>query len=158
MTRCSLIAGMVATSIAVSVMPGAHGEELARIATHSQRYGAHIGISAYEDPLVKGVTCYVSSAHRDDDLGNVQSGNATDAIVSCQQVHKLSTPSLVPEQAQVFDESVAPIFKAVHVIRILDHKRLTVLYVSYTESELAGNLPGHVDVLRLEVRGKRAAQ
>ncbi|WP_211193357.1 CreA family protein [Paraburkholderia sp. UYCP14C] len=158
MKRCSLIAGMVATAVAVSVMPAAHGEELARIATHSQRYGTHIGISAYEDPLVKGVTCYVSSTHRDDDLGNVQSGHATDAVVSCQQVRTLSTPSLVPKQAQVFDESVDPIFKTIHVIRILDRKRLTVLYVSYMESDLAGNLPGHVDVIRLEVRGKQAAQ
>ncbi|MCC8401651.1 CreA family protein [Paraburkholderia sp. MMS20-SJTN17] len=158
MTHCSRITGIVVTAVAVVATPVVHGEELARIATHSQRYGAHIGISAYDDPLLKGVTCYVSGMHRDGDLGSVQPGRTSDAVVACQQVDKLSTPIQIPAKAQVFDESVDPVFKAVHVIRILDAKRLTVLYVSYTESELAGNLPGHVDVIRLQMRGKRTGQ
>lgn len=53
MMRCSRIAGIVAPAVAVLVTPTVHGEELARIATHLQRYGAHIGISAYDDPLLK---------------------------------------------------------------------------------------------------------
>lgn len=96
--------------------------------------------------------------HREGDFGSAQPERTSDVVVSCQQVGKLSTPTLISEQAQVFDESVDPVFRTVHVIRILDAKRLTVLYVSYTESELAGNLPGHVDVIRLPVRGKRAGQ
>jgi CreA protein len=158
MTRCSRISGIVATAVAVFVTPVVHGEELARIATHSQRYGAHIGISAFNDPLLKGVTCYVSGMHRDGDLSGVQSGRTSDAVVSCQQVGKLSMRKQIPAQAQVFDESVDRVFSAVHVIRILDAKRLTVLYLSYTESELAGNLPGHVDVIRLPMRGTQTGQ
>jgi CreA protein len=44
------------------------------------------------------------------------------------------------------------------VFRILDPSRQTVLYFSYTENELAGDLPGHVDVIQLPVRGGRTAE
>jgi CreA protein len=40
-------------------------KELATIETQAQRYGSHIAISAYDDPLVKGMICYVSESHSD---------------------------------------------------------------------------------------------
>lgn len=154
MTRCLLFLSSAATALAPFLSAPAHGEQLARIATHSQRYGGQIEISAYDDPLF-GVTCYVSRSHDENALGgNSQPPRAPDAEVSCHQAGKLITPTQVPKQAQVFDESVDPIFRVLHVFRILDPSRLTVLYFSYTESELAGDLPGHVDVIMLPVRGR----
>ena len=159
MARCLVFLSNAATALAVFLPALAHGEQLARIATHSQRYGGQIEISAYNDPLLKGVTCYVSRSHDENALGgNSQPTRASDAEVSCHQVGKLITPTQIPRQAQVFDESVDPIFRVLHVFRILDPSRLTVLYFSYTESELAGDLPGHVDVIQLPVRGRRTAE
>ena len=146
----------IASTLATAVVSAAaliaivcQSAELATIATHSQRYGTHIGISAYDDQLLKGVTCYVSSMHADSERRLAQPGFSFDAAVSCVQVGKLGKPSQMPVQADVFDESVAPIFKAVHVIRVVDAKRLMVLYFSYTETGEAGNQPGHVDAIRL---------
>jgi CreA protein len=153
----SFAAGVIAAA-AASIAIASHGEEIATIAAHSQRYGAHIGISAYDDPLLKGVTCYVSAMHADSERRRAQPGLSSDAAVSCVQVGNLSRPPRIPVQAKVFDESVAPVFKAVHVIRIVDSKRLTVLYFSYTESDEAGNQPGHVDIIRLPARGKPAGE
>ena len=152
MARFPSIASTLAAAVvsaAAFIAIACQGEELATIATHSQRYGAHIGISAYDDPLLKGVTCYVSAMHADGERRLAQPGLSSDAAVSCVQVGKLSKPSQMPVQADVFDESVAPVFKAVHVIRIVDAKRLMVLYFSYMETGEAGNQPGHVDVIRL---------
>lgn len=148
-----LAAGAVLATASAAL--ASHGEEVARIATHSQRYGAHIGISAYDDPLLKGVTCYVSGAHAGNQLGGSQPERISDATVSCLRVGKLSAPAKIPTQAQVFDKSVDPVFDAVHVVRILDAKRLTVLYFSYTESGVAGDLPGHIDIIRLPEWGNR---
>jgi CreA protein len=135
------------------------GEELAKIATHSHRYGGQIRVSAYDDPLLKGVTCYVSRSHDENGLGGSAPPTPTpDVEVSCHQVRTLDTPNKVPRQAQVFDATVDPIFRFLHIFRILDPNRLTVLYVSYTENELAGDLPGHVDVIRLPVRARRTAE
>jgi len=159
MARSLVFVSNVATALAIFLSSLAHGEQLARISTHSQRYGGQIDISAYNDPLLKGVTCYVSRPHDENALGgNSPPTRTPDAQVSCHQVGKLTMPSQVPKQAQVFDESVDPIFRVVHVFRILDPSRLTVLYFSYTESELAGDLPGHVDVIRLPIRGRQTAE
>ncbi|MFX1677402.1 CreA family protein [Paraburkholderia sp. A2WS-5] len=147
----SVVWGLTAGAVLATAFTAlaAHGEELASIGTHSQRYGTHIGISAYEDPLLKGVACYLSGSHDDGNLGGSAKRRMSDVVVSCHQVATLSVPVHVPRQAQVFDESVDPVFKTVHVVRILDPKRHAVLYFAYTEAELAGNLPGHVDVIRL---------
>ena len=159
MARCLVFVSNAATALAVFLSALAHGEQLARISTHSQRYGGQVEISAYNDPLLKGVTCYVSRSHDENAVGGSAAPTRTpDAQVSCHQVGRLTTPSQVPKQAQVFDESVDPIFRVVHVFRILDSSRLTVLYFSYTESELAGDLPGHVDVIQLPTRGQQTAE
>ena len=155
MARGLVFVSNAGTALGIFLSTLAHGEQLARISTHSQRYGGQVEISAYNDPLLKGVTCYVSRSHDENVLGgNSQPPRAPDAEVSCHQAGKLITPTQVPKQAQVFDESVDPIFRVLHVFRILDPSRLTVLYFSYTESELAGDLPGHVDVITLPVRGR----
>lgn len=153
-------ARIAATVFALFVVSFADAEDLARIPTHSQRYGSHIGITAFDDPLIKGVTCFISEPHTGSVRGGIHDRRASDiaSSVSCHQVGTLSMPVSVPQQAQVFDESVDPIFRAIHVFRILDTKRFVLLYFSYTESELAGDLPGHVDVIRLPARpGDRAA-
>jgi CreA protein len=152
MTRCLFFRSSTAVALAISLMARADGEQLASIATHSQRYGGQIEISAYDDPLLKGVTCYVSRSHDENTLGGTsQPMHASDAQATCHQVGKLTTSNRLPKRAQVFDESVDPVFRVLHVFRVLDPSRQSVLYFSYTENELAGDLPGHVDVIQLPI-------
>ncbi|MBN3752279.1 CreA family protein [Paraburkholderia sp. Tr-20389] len=158
MARCLAILCRSAT-LAMCITLPAEGEELARIATHSHRYGGQISISAYDDPLLKGVTCYVSQSHDESSFGdNAPTTRAPDAEVSCHQAGKLEPTGKLPRRAQVFDASTDPIFSTLHVFRILDPDRLTVLYFSYTENELSGDLPGHVDMIRLPMRGRQTGE
>lgn len=53
MARCLALLCSSAT-LAICVTLPAEAEELARIATHSHRYGGQISISAYDDPLQIG--------------------------------------------------------------------------------------------------------
>ncbi|SOE87669.1 catabolite regulation protein CreA [Burkholderia sp. YR290] len=156
MTRHFSIPWILAALLPCAAFP-VQGEDLARIATHSHRYGGQIRVSAYDDPLLKGVTCYVSRSHDENGFGG-SAPPTPDVEVSCHQVGKLDTPNKIPYQAQVFDASVDPIFGLLHIFRILDPNRLTVLYFSYTENELAGDLPGHVDVIRLPERGRQTGE
>ncbi len=142
---------MTSVALAISCASVADAEELARIPPHSQRYGTHIGIAAYDDPLLKGVTCFVSEPHTSDERPSFRDGHGAEASVSCHQTGMLATTARLPRQAQVFDESVDPVFRSVHVVRIVDNRRLVVLYFSYMESDVAGDLPGRVDVVRLPV-------
>ncbi|RQR34359.1 CreA family protein [Burkholderia sp. Bp9143] len=142
---------MASVALAISCASVVDAEELARIPPHSQRYGTHIGISAYDDPLLKGVTCFVSEPHSSDERPSFRDGHGAEASVSCHQTGTLATTARLPRQALVFDESVDPVFRSIHVVRIVDIRRLVVLYFSYMESDVAGDLPGHVDVVRLPV-------
>jgi CreA protein len=124
-------------------------KELATIETHTQRYGSHIAISAYDDPLVKGVTCYVSKSHSDGALGSGRTTHGTDLTASCHQTGNIRIAKTVPRQAQVFTaESDAP-FDSLHIIRVLDTERHSLVYFTYNEDEVAGDLPGRIYVIRL---------
>ncbi|MFM0725979.1 CreA family protein [Paraburkholderia strydomiana] len=123
--------------------------ELATIETHSQRYGSRIAISAYADPLVKGVTCYVSKSHSDSALGNSRISGASDATASCAQTGTISVPETIPRQAQVFTAAVDPTFDSLHVIRVMDTERNAIVYFCYTEDDVAGNLPGQIHIIPL---------
>ncbi|SHK25828.1 CreA family protein [Paraburkholderia terricola] len=132
--------------------------ELATIETHTQRYGSHIAISAYNDPLVRGVTCYVSQSHSNGALGGGRITTAADASASCQQTGAVSVAETVPRQAQVFTADVDPTFDSLHIIRVLDTERHSLVYFTYTEDEAAGNLPGHLFVIRLPVGPRMPAR
>jgi CreA protein len=124
-------------------------KELATIETHSQRYGSHIAISAYDDPLVKGVTCYVSESHSDGALGSGRISHGTDLTASCHQTGNIRIAETVPTQAQVFTAELDPTFDSLHIIRVVDTERHSLVYFTYSESEVAGELPGRIYVVRL---------
>ncbi|OUL70091.1 CreA family protein, partial [Paraburkholderia hospita] len=119
---------------------------------------AHHNGPPYCNRTLKGVTCYLSRTHEENQFGSAQTKSPAQVDASCHQVGKLSISKQLPKQATVFEESQDPIFKSLHVIRVLDPERMVVLYFIYTESELAGDLPGHVDVIRLPVRGRQTAE
>ncbi len=123
--------------------------ELASIETHSQRYGSHIAISAYDDPLVKGVTCYVSESHLDNAFGGGRISHAADLTASCHQTGNIEVAVAVPAQAIVFTAQQNPVFDSLHVFRVLDAERHSIVYFTYSEDEVAGDLPGRLYVIRL---------
>ncbi|WP_322789558.1 CreA family protein [Paraburkholderia caribensis] len=112
MQRYLVLQRTLPIAVAICASLAAHGDELARISTHSQRYGGEVEISAYDDPLLKGVTCYLSRTHEDNQFGNPQTGSISQADASCHQVGKVSVTRQVPKQAAVFEESQDPIFKS----------------------------------------------
>ena len=128
------------------------------IETRTQRYGSHIVISAYNDPLVKGVTCYVSKSHSDGTLGAGHISHGTDVTASCQQTGNISVAKIAPRQAQVFTAEVDPTFNSLHIIRVLDAERHSLVYFSYNEDAVAGNLPGYLHVIRLPAGSKMLAR
>lgn len=139
----------IAGTLLIFSPPAVLGGELASIETHSQRYGNHIAISAYSDPLVKGVTCYVAESHSDDAFGGGRISHAADLTASCHQTGELELAAVVPAQAKVFTAQQNLIFDSLHIFRIVDRERHALVYFSYSEDEAAGDLPGRLYVIRL---------
>lgn len=142
--QASILAALLTLSSSAVV-----AKELATIETHSQRYGSHIAIAAYDDPFVKGVTCYVSESHSDGAFGNGSISPGTDLTASCHQTGHIRVSEAVPRQAQVFTARSAPIFDSLHVIRVLDIERHSLVYFTYSEDKVAGDLPGRIYVICL---------
>lgn len=98
-----------------------------------------IVVEAFDDPSVKGVACYVSRARTGGLKGAV--GLAKDPSrfsVACRQVGPISFAKKMPQQEEVFKESASFIFKHVRVVRMIDVKRNTLTYLTYSDQVIDG--------------------
>lgn len=89
-----------------------------------------IVVERYDDPEVKGVSCYVSRAETGGMKGFV--GLATDPSrfsIACRQVGPVVIPPDLPQKHLVFTASASPIFKALRIWRIVDRQKQVLLYL-----------------------------
>lgn len=99
-----------------------------------------IVVDAYDDPKVAGVTCYVSRAK----TGGVWSWvglaeDAAEAAIACRQVGEIKFAGPLPHQEVVFTERMSAMFKTLHVVRSVDGKRNTLVYMTYTDKLISGS-------------------
>ncbi len=107
-------------------------------------------IEAYDDPQVDGVTCYVSRARTGGIKG--QLGMAEDppeASIACRQVGTIAFKGPIRQQDNVFSERMSMLFKALHVVRAVDRKRNTLVYLTYSDRIVSGSPQNSVTAVRL---------
>lgn len=119
-----------------------NAEEIATIDTAWNLIQNHkVKIEAFDDPMVNGVTCYVSRAVTGG-LGGVV-GVAEDksvASVACRQVaDTISFKGEVPIKEDVFNEKASLVFKTIRVARIMDPKRNVLTYLVYSTRLIGGS-------------------
>ena len=99
-----------------------------------------IVVEAFDDPLVQGVSCYVSRAKTGGIKGAV--GLAEDPArfsIACRQVAPIKFSKPLPRKEEVFRESASFIFKHVRVVRIVDTKRNAITYLTYSDRVIDGS-------------------
>ena len=97
-------------------------------------------VEVFDDPLVQGVSCYVSRAKTGGLKGAV--GLAKDPSrfsIACRQVGPIKFLKPLPLQEEVFKESASFIFKHVRVVRISDPKRNALTYLTYSDKIIDGS-------------------
>ena len=98
-------------------------------------------VEAYDDPRVTGITCYVSRARTGGVKGTV--GLAEDkaaASIACRQVGAISFgDNKLPLQENVFSERMSILFKRLHVVRMVDARRNTLVYLTYSDKLVDGS-------------------
>lgn len=120
----------------------AHAEEIGEVSTVWKLLGPDhkIVVEAYDDPLVKGVTCYVSRAKTGGIKGAVGLAEDTaDASIACRQVGPISFAKPVPAQEEVFSQRLSIIFKKLQVVRMVDTARNTLVYITYSDRVIEGS-------------------
>jgi len=133
----------VATAaLVLSACGWASGEEIGAVDTVFKFIGPDhkIVVEAYDDPKVGGVTCYVSRAK----TGGIKGvfGLAEDkaeASIACRQTGVISFAKPLEKQEEMFSERISLVFKKLRVIRMVDAKRNTLVYLTYSDRLIEGS-------------------
>ncbi|MGN5476231.1 CreA family protein [Cupriavidus basilensis] len=133
----SLLAG------ACMAMAGAaaQAEEIGSVNTNFRMTGSDkVVIEAYDDPMVQGVTCYVSRARTGGIKGSLgMAEDPPEASIACRQVGPITFKGPLRQQEDVFSERMSILFKTLHVIRAIDRKRNTLVYLTYSDRIVSGS-------------------
>ena len=129
-------------AILVAVANGGHAEELGSVDTAFQLLGPNhkIVVEVFDDPAIQGVSCDISRA-KAGGLGAAVgfSTDTSDASIACRQLGPISFNGKVPQQAEVFTEKTSPVFKHFRVVRIVDKRRNTLVYLTYSDKLVDGS-------------------
>ena len=120
----------------------AWAEEIGSVNTTFKMLGPDnkIVVDAFDDPKVDGVVCYVSGAR----TGGVKGGlglaeDTSDAAIACRQVGPIAIKEKLEPGEQVFSEKRSILFKRLRVVRFLDQKRNTLVYLVYSDKLIDGS-------------------
>ena len=135
--RIGLAAGLAAGMLACA----AHAEEIGSVSTNFRMTGSDkVVIEAYDDPQVEGITCYVSRARTGGIKGTLgMAEDPPEASIACRQVGPIAFKGPVKAQEDVFSERMSMLFKTLHVVRAVDRKRNTLVYLTYSDRIVSGS-------------------
>ena len=97
-------------------------------------------VDVFDDPVVEGVSCYLSHAKTGGYKGALGLAEDTsDASVACRQVGPISFKGKLDKQDEVFNARSSFLFKHVRVVRMVDSKRNTLIYLVYSDKLIDGS-------------------
>ena len=138
--------------IAVASLP-ANAEPVGEVDTAFKLIGPDhkIVVDAYDDPKVSGVTCYVSRAKTGGIKGAVGlAEDKAEASIACRQVGPVNFLKPLPAQEEVFDVRLSILFKKLRVVRMVDKKRNTLVYLTYSDRLIDGSAKNSVTVVPVD--------
>ena len=139
MNKHPLVAGIVCALLCCA---SGHADEVGAVNTVFKWLGPDhkIVVDGFDDPLIAGVACYVGRAK----TGGIKGGpglaeDPSRFSVACQQVGAISFREPIRAQEVVFKEGASLIFKHVQVVRMVDVKRNTLVYLTYSDRVIEGS-------------------
>lgn len=99
-----------------------------------------IVVEAFDDPMVDGVTCYLSRAK----TGGIKGGlglaeDRAEASIACRQVGPIRIKGKLTDGDVVFKERTSLVFKTMQVVRFFDQSRNTLVYLVYSDRVIEGS-------------------
>jgi CreA protein len=99
-----------------------------------------IVVEAFDDPMVDGVTCYLSRAK----TGGIKGGlglaeDRAEASIACRQVGPIRINGKLKDGDVVFKERTSLVFKTMQVVRFFDESRNALVYLVYSDRVIEGS-------------------
>ena len=127
--------------LAVLALP-LHAEPIGEVDTVFKLIGPDhkIVVDAYDDPKVEGVTCFVSRAKTGGISGALGlAEDKAEASIACRQVGPVTITQPLKRQEEVFSERISLVFKKLRIVRMVDAKRNTLVYLTYSDRLIDGS-------------------
>lgn len=128
-------------AVALALAGRASAEEIGAVDTEFVLLGPDhkVVVEAFDDPGVQGIACYVSRAKTGGLKGAVGMANDPSRFsVACRQVGPIAFPAPLRREEQVFKEGASLVWKHVRVVRMVDAKRNTLVYLTYSDRVIDG--------------------
>lgn len=133
---------MFAVAVLLSASLGAVAETVGDVSTTFKLLSPNdkIVVDVFDDPEVEGVACYLSHAKTGGYKGALGLAEDTsDASVACRQVGPIAFKGKIATQEEVFNARSSFLFKHVRVVRMVDNKRNTLVYLVYSDRLIEGS-------------------
>ena len=134
-----ILAGLAAAALCAA----AAAEPIGEVDTVFKLIGPDhkIVVDAYDDPQVAGVTCFVSRAKTGGIKGALGvAEDKAEASIACRQVGQISFGGKpLALQEEMFSERISLVFKRLRVVRMVDRKRNTLVYLTYSDRVIDGS-------------------
>ncbi|MEZ3184012.1 CreA family protein [Pseudomonas sp. LM13] len=133
----------IAAMVMGLALPGlAAAEEIGAVDTVFKWLGPNhkIVVEAFDDPMVDGVTCYLSRAK----TGGIKGGlglaeDRAEASIACRQVGPIRIKGKLKDGDVVFKERTSLVFKTMQVVRFFDESRNALVYLVYSDRVIEGS-------------------
>jgi CreA protein len=110
-----------------------------------------IVVDAHDDPKVGGVTCYVSRAKTGGIKGAVGlAEDKSEASIACRQVGPIVFSKPLAQREEVFNERISLVFKKLRIVRLVDAKRNTLVYLTYSDRVIEGSPQNSVTAVAVD--------
>lgn len=136
-----------------SMVFSVQAQKIGEVSTAFQWVGPNhkIVVEAYDDPAVQGVTCYVSRAR----TGGIKGGlglaeDRAEASIDCRQVGPVHFTGPLEQEDEVFSERMSILFKRLRIVRMVDPKRNTLIYLAYSDKLIEGSPQNSVAVVPID--------
>lgn len=134
-------------------MAGASAEPIGSVDTAFKLIGPDhkVVVDAHDDPKVQGVTCYVSRAKTGGIKGAIGlAEDKAEASIACRQVGPVAIKQPLPAQEEVFSERISLVFKRLRIVRMVDAKRHSLVYLTYSDRVIEGSPQNSVAVVAVD--------
>jgi CreA protein len=144
---------IAAAACALALASSAHADPIGEVDTVFKLIGPDhkIVVDAYDDPKVAGIACYVSRAKTGGIKGAVGlAEDKAEASIACRQVGTITFAKPLPEQEEIFNERLSILFKKLRVVRMVDKKRNTLVYLTYSDRVIEGSPKNSVTAVAVD--------
>ena len=148
-----LLITILATSTALSA--AVRAEEIGHVDTAFKLLGRNhqVAVEAFDDPKVKGVTCFISMARKGGLTGTLGIAEETsDASIACRQTGPIAFVKAIEgddDGEEVFKKRQSIFFKRLNVVRFLDPERNTLVYLAYSDKLIDGSPKNSVSAVAM---------